>query len=281
MEIVAADALSLEQLTEAWNLVYTGYFVPIHLTPEQLADHVLCGDIDVPRSIVAREGGSLVGLSLLGVRDGRGWIGGFGIAPDFRGRGLSHRLFAEHMDRIRTDGPPSVQLEVFVQNWARKVYDREGFVVTRRLSVLRGRLPGVAREGSREPGGRETSPPGRLRHHDWLHAGWPLAWNREAAWLEKSFREGDRTLAIGPAEAPRGVVHYRRAESGPRVLDASAEEDAGSELVSALAAVLPGEEVLLVNEPEGSPVQRALLAAGCIETLVQHEMLWTAGAGDS
>ena len=49
------------------------------------------------------------------------------------------------------------------------------------------------------------------------------------------------------------------------------EED----LVATLSARYPGTSVTLVNEPEGSPLHRALLAVGFVEKLVQHEMCWT------
>jgi ribosomal protein S18 acetylase RimI-like enzyme len=277
MDICAADTLSHEQLLEAWNLAYSGYFVPIQFTPAQLADHLRCGEIDLARSLVATEGRALVGLSLLGVRGSRGWIGGFGIAPEFRGRGLSHRLFDEQMRRTRYGGPAQLQLEVFVQNWARKVYERAGFRVTRRLSIVQGTLP----EGEPERGRHDATPRPWLAHHARLHAEWPAAWNREAVWLERSLREGDRALWVGEGGRPRGVLFYRLTDSGLRILDAAAEAAAAAELVLALAGTFPGGEVLLVNEPDGSPVQQALFMAGCSEPLAQHEMHWLGGAEEA
>lgn len=45
--------------------------------------------------------------------------------------------------------------------------------------------------------------------------------------------------------------------------------------MAALSGRYPETSVTVVNEPEHSPLHRALLAAGLVEKLVQHEMCWT------
>jgi hypothetical protein len=62
----------------------------------------------------------------------------------------------------------------------------------------------------------------------------------------------------------------------PRLRGGAAEDDASAEaLVRGLSARCGGESVTLVNEPCGSPLHRALIAAGLGEPMAQHEMVWT------
>ena len=80
MEIRRGSELSPSQLTEAWNLGYTGYFVPVYFTEAQLSQWMEAGSFDLSRSLILMDGLTPAGFSFLGVRGRRGWIGGFGIA---------------------------------------------------------------------------------------------------------------------------------------------------------------------------------------------------------
>ena len=269
MEYVEASRFSLAELTEAWNQGYAGYFVPITFSEAQMEAHLRCGPVDLDRSVVLVDGGVPAGFSFLAVRGERGWIGGFGVAPSHRGRGLSYPLFAEHVRRIREGGPPRVQLEVFTQNWARRVYEREGFRVTRRLPLLVGSPSG----GEPLPA---VPPADALAHAARLHAAFPASWNREPEYVACALVPGARAAATGPAEAPTGIALYADAPAGLRVFDvAAASDEAAAALVSALGAAAAGRAARVVNEPEGSPVHRALLAAGWSEQSAQWEMHWT------
>ena len=271
MEYIEASRFTTAELARLWNQGYEGYFVPITFSETQMEAHLRCGDIDLGRSLVLVDGGTPAGFSYLGVRGNRGWIGGFGIAPSHRGRGLSYPLFAEHVRRIAEDGPARVQLEVFTQNWAAKVYERAGFRTTRRLPYLVGAAPA---SGEALP---SATPAELLAHHARLHGGFPASWNRETAWLEKRLPEvSARALAAGPMDAPSAYVIYAEAGDAVRVMDvAAADEEAAARLVAALGAIAPGRTVSVVNEPEGSPVHRAFTVAGWGEHSAQLEMHWS------
>ncbi len=145
MDTLPASAFSLSELTDSWNLGYADYFVPLRFTEGILRQHFRAGDIDLERSVVLVEAGALVGFSFLGVRGRRGWVGGLGVAPAYRGRGLSRAVLEAQLAVVRAAGLDVMQLEVLTQNWAQKVYARAGFTVTRRLVKLAGSLPGAAR----------------------------------------------------------------------------------------------------------------------------------------
>lgn len=266
-----ASELSPAQLTEAWNLGYTGYFVPVYFTESQLTQWMEAGSFDLSRSLVLMDGLTPVGFSFLGVRGRRGWIGGFGISPDYRGRGLADQLFGEHVDLCREEGLETVQLEVLVENWAQRVYARAGFRITRRLCILQGTLP--------HPTGRAPVYQGDaarlLPYSPGLHGEYPPVWQREPSSLNVSMPAETEGLYTGPAEEPTGYVLFQAAPDRVRILDAAGGEAEARALVQGLAARFRETAVSVVNEPEGSPFYRALLGAGCTEVRAQWEMLWS------
>src|SRR5690349_4225367 len=81
----------------AMNRVFQNYLVPMNFTPEQLNLHVAYNDVDLGISpIWLDDEGNVIAAALLGVRGKRAWIGGFGIAPEYRGQGYAKRLL-EHV----------------------------------------------------------------------------------------------------------------------------------------------------------------------------------------
>ena len=253
-----ASAVPFARLTAYWNLGYEGYFVPVNFSEAVLAQHVRAGSIDLERSVVLVEGDALLGFSLLGVRGERGWIGGFGVAPAHRGHGLAQTLIEEQLAIARQAGLARVQLEVMCQNWAKKVYARAGFATTRDLVMLTATLPAAAAATS------FSSRDGFAADHARLHASAPACWQRELASLDAD-PSGD---VISVADA---ILLTGRVGGALRIRDAAALADADA-LLAALAAHHPGEPVTIVNEPEGSPIHRALIALGAVEKLGQHEM---------
>lgn len=302
LRALPASSIDLEGLVELWNLAYAGYLVPMSWGVVQLDQHVRAGSIDLERSLVWLDGEQPVALSLLGIRparpgadgghastDGvlssarnvpgsglRGWIGGFGVVPSHRGRGLSTRLMLEHLDLLRLSGLRHVQLEVLTQNWAAKSYERAGFTTTRRLLVLQGEL------GSPHPLGRQgvvadpSQVPDLIGQLDRLHAAYAPAWTREPVGLLAE-ADGLRCVVVGSLEGFEAVALVSEQAGVHRLLDAAARDvPAARELVTRLGARFAGGRVTLVNEPEGSPLAIALGDAGFVEVLAQYEMHWHA-----
>lgn len=266
-----ASEFSVAELTRFWNLGYTDYFTPVTFTEEIMQTWLRNGDFDLDHSAVLMDGAELAGFSLLGVRERRGWIGGFGIAPGARGRGLSYGLFADHMALIKRElDLDSVQLEVLTQNWARKVYERAGLQITRYLSILQGSLPHDSTGNA-----QEASPLALLEHHGRLHQTCPAVWQREPGWITKSLPEAAVGLYTGPAEAPTGLLLYAPAGEGLRIIDAAADSvQSAADLVASLAQRHPGKSLITVNEPEAGPIHVALIDAGLAEVRAQYDMKW-------
>ena len=302
MRTLPASSLGLERLVDAWNLAYAGYFVPMSWDVAQLQRHLRAGSVDLDRSLVWLDGEEPIALSLLGVRGSaaaaesehstvgvvssahnpslhpggeRGWIGGFGVAPSHRGRGLSAQLMRAHLEALRVHGPRQVQLEVLTPNWARRTYERAGFATTRRLLVLQGELVGQGATADTSWADPDQVPDlvGQLGR---LHAAYAPAWGREAVGVLED-PDGLRCLVLGPVAALDAVALVREEAGSVRVVEAVACDAASAgALAGGLARAYPGRDFRIVNEPEGSPLADAFARAGLAEVMAQYEMHWHA-----
>ncbi len=73
-------------------------------------------------------GCGLLSVALLAFRGTRAWVGGFGVAPGHRGRGLGQQCAEEMLKTAAQQGAQTIELEVFVENdAARRVYEKVGF----------------------------------------------------------------------------------------------------------------------------------------------------------
>ena len=245
MRIVPADGFGHARLAELFTAGYEGYFVPMHVDEATFAFMVDAWDVDLARSRVALDGDEPVGVVNLGVRGDRGWIGGLGVVPHARRRGVGRAL----MDAVLEAGPPLVTLEVLEQNEpALRLYESLGFRRLRLLEIwsLTAEAPAAdARIAEPRPLGQ---------------AGLP--WQR-----------ADESL---PAEYERLEVDGGAAlvrVSGPRVSVlqlAAASEDAAAVLLAAARA--RGESLHYVNVPEGDPASAALRRLGGSLDLRQLEL---------
>ncbi|HEY8598804.1 MAG TPA: GNAT family N-acetyltransferase [Thermomicrobiales bacterium] len=265
--------LSAADLAAAFNLVYTDYVIPFSLSEAAMRQHVAAHAIALDRSLLWRDDtGAIVGLGALAVRGERGWVGGFGLAPSWRGRGLSGALMEALLDRARGAGLRRVQLEVITTNdRAIRTYERAGFRRTRELLLLSADASAVPASTATVT---EVSPATLLAGIAGLALP-DLAWQREpASLLALPDLQG---LALGPSTSPRAFVVFTTPATAVQIqaLVGDSTESLVA-LIGALSARFPGRSLRLVNEPEESPVLGVLLAAGWrYESLRQYEMVCT------
>ena len=245
MTIVPADRFDLAQLAEIFNAAYEGYFVPMHVDEAALAYMVDAWDIDLARSRVALRDDEPIGIVNLGVRGGRGWIGGLGVVPAERRNGIGRAL----MEDVLAAAPPVVTLEVLEQNDpAIRLYEALGFTRTRVLEIwsLTADVPAV------EARSFEARPLGQTG----------LPWQRADESLPGEFEriEVDGAVALIRVTGPRvGIAQ----------LDAR-DEDAAAELVAAARA--RGESVHFMNVPENDHASGAFRRLGGTLDLRQFEL---------
>ncbi len=266
-------------LGAAFMRVYENYVVPVHMTPEWLEHHLSANDVDREASPLWLDpAGRAVALGLLGVRGARGWIGGFGVAVEHRGKGLARTLAKEMREDAARRGLARVQLEVITQNeFAIRTYLGAGFAVHRDLLVY-VRPPGADAPGADVARVREADPDVLLgaaieaRGENALPGS---CWQREPASLLG--RGGHEALALGRADGRDPFLVYGVSPTGLRIAALWAESPAATAaLIGALLERRPGLPVSVLNEPEESPHRVTFEALGFVERLRQHEMT-TAG----
>jgi GNAT superfamily N-acetyltransferase len=266
--LAPASDFCVGDLAAVWRAAYEGYYVPLPFDAEQLARHVAWTGIDLSLSLVGLTDGEPFGLSLA-ARDGdEAWIGGFGVGPAHRRRGLATRLFAAQTERLDAVGIVRTRLECIDVNPAREVYRRAGFETLRDLLVF------DCEAGSEGVAGVDLDREAFRAAHPRLHRE-PASWRRMLARLERIV-DDQPVSCIGIERDGEAVAFAALLDLAERfaVFDAAAQDEAAaSDLLSALAARRPGARYRVVDEPADTPLARVLIARDTPQPLRQVEMV--------
>lgn len=256
-----ASSLSSGELADLFTDGFSGYYVPIRADAAAIEGMTRSWDLDLDASRVAfGDDGRPLGFALLGVRGRRGWIGGTGVVPAARRRGVGDAVMRAVLDEARRLGLDEVWLEVLVQNEpARRLYEELGFEHVRGLELWElqaGDEPAAA--GSTRPVDVDEA----LRTIAALRTQ-PEPWQR-----------ADETLAntadLRAVAVDGGAAVYRVAGERASVLQLAGDAAAARALLVALLAEAPG--VFWLNVPDGDPALEALAALGGRVTERQHEL---------
>ena len=264
-------ALDLPGVTAAFNTVYQRYVVPFTMDEEQMGRHLSSTALDLAHSpLWLDEQGQVAGLGALGVRGKRGWIGGFGLSPTYRGHGLGRLLLEETLACARALDMHQVELEVLRQNEAAiHLYTRADFRSVGELAglvLLRPVPPLPSRETA-----RSADPRTLLARLPKLRPE-ATSWQREPSTLAASSELA--ALIVGSPEQPDGYLFYRRTPTAVAILDIrAATATAVAMLIDTLRRRLPERSISLNNEPIGGVVHAALLVSGWTEVWHQHRMM--------
>jgi ribosomal protein S18 acetylase RimI-like enzyme len=248
MRLAASTELSRAELARIFTAAYEGYSVPFDVDEATLSFMVQTYDLDLSRSLVAFDGDEAVGLANLGLRGNRSWLGGIGVVPSHRRRGVGERLCRALMDGAREAGATRMLLEVIVGNaGAIALYEKLGFETTRELEVLSlaaAEGGGATNDVAPDEAPREEGPP----------------WQREDETIAK--------LADVRAVAAEGAAAIYRV-GGDRVSLLQAVGDVAP-LLPSLRSLGP---VSALNYPARGEAAAALRAAGAEVPLRQLEMV--------
>jgi ribosomal protein S18 acetylase RimI-like enzyme len=145
-----ANSLTLAALAELFTAAYAGYVLPFAIDEPTLRFMVDAFDIDLAASRVAFRDDEPVGLANLARRVDEAWIGGIGVVPSARRRGVAETLMGALHEEARARGVTQVWLEVIEQNEsAFRLYEKLGYEVVREVEVwalAEDSTPGSARE---------------------------------------------------------------------------------------------------------------------------------------
>lgn len=140
IQTLSAKQISFAAFVRTFNAAYADYFLAIELDTKRMRTLIERDAIDLEASQVVLQDDQPVGVGMLAIEQGRGWIGGLGVLPNYRGHGLGRALMEGLLEAARLRNVAQVYLEVLTQNTkAYNLYRSLGFQTVRRLLVLEGK----------------------------------------------------------------------------------------------------------------------------------------------
>lgn len=273
MTIQPASMIHREELTNALNRAYDGYFVPIYMTPAtfDLACQRESVDYDASRAAVLN-GNTVAGLCMLGIRGRRGYVFGMGVVPEFRKRGIARQIIASLIGESRQRGLTQIQLEVITRNSpACHLYQAVGFKTRRELAVLKrecvtvpAELPGMGYTVEK------ASPEAASQLRETFHAP-DLVWQRETA---ASRPEEMAIIARNDGGMIAGYCLYAIMGSHGIIHDfAGNTSNAGNALMHYLLYYYPDTTFHYQNVDTSDPMISILYEMGFENMISQYEMI--------
>ena len=253
------SALSWQHLADAFQRVYQGYTVTLASDAEWAENHVTRNDIQLEHSpLWFDQNDHIAALAALGVRERRGWIGAFGIAPDQRGQGYAAPLLDAVITQAEEIGLETVQLEVLHTNTpALRCYQTFGFEITRKLVTLTCPLDFPS-------GPWET-----CEEYHWKRFPKPdlsMAWQRQ---IPGAARNGGRLLLADDA-----WIGFRLQKNSLQIIDGYGSPQELEDMFADLRDRYPRLPLICTNEPVGTAWYSALTALNWTESLSQWEMCY-------
>jgi GNAT superfamily N-acetyltransferase len=275
IELRLASAFSHDERAALWNDAFSDYFAPSHFDAPGLAGFERMCDLDLDGSRVAVEDGRPVAFGMLGVRGHRGWVGGMGVIPPARRRGLGVRMMNALAAGARERGLHVLGLEVLTENTgAIALYTGLEYRTLRTLEVWEG-IPTT-------PSG---SAPGSTHAIDLDEAARRIGpavledapWQRELEPLRRALP--DLLGATAEIDGGSATAVYRATPERVSVIAIAAHGSDGPARARAIDALLApwtnGEAsrmVRLLNLPAGDEAGPRLAAIGCGVSHRQLEM---------
>lgn len=145
MEIKTLEDLSLQELTNLFNLAFADYFVKIELTPEILQEKINAEDVKLDKSVGIFSENKPFGFILHAVREINGekiaYNAGTGVIPEMRGNSSTKKMYNYILPKLAESGISKVVLEVMEQNVAAiKSYLNIGFTKVLNLECFNGKI---------------------------------------------------------------------------------------------------------------------------------------------
>jgi ribosomal protein S18 acetylase RimI-like enzyme len=256
-----AAELELGRLAGLFTAAYEGYLVPFSIDERTLRFMVDAYDLDLAASRVALLDGVPVGLANVALRGDRAWIGGIGITPFGRRRGIGEQLMRLVIDQARERGARIVQLEVIEGNDpALALYEKIGFEHVRHLGVWILDADPEARGGA-----ADTEVDAALERIRSLRRA-PEPWQRDDETLARLRSLAPPLRALGDYG---GAAIVRPTRATASVVQIGCDETAGRVLLETLRRE---GSVNVLNLPDDEPVAEAFRALGGRVAVRQREM---------
>jgi ribosomal protein S18 acetylase RimI-like enzyme len=262
VSLAPAATIDDERLAALFTAVYAGYWHPIQIDADGLRRMVATYDLELGDSVVALDGGELIGVAMLAVRGSEGWIGGMGVVPDRRGEGLGNVITQALLDNARAHGVRRVRLEVLEQNApAIAIYRSLGFGALGDVAVWRlDTAPEAAKATDADIDDALSQLAGQGREAPWQRSAATIARSRQAGADLRAMRNGDGVAIYTATDAHAALQAIEAPSPDSAAALLRAPFDRGS------------TSLLFLNGAVDGPVAEALETAGATQLAVQHEL---------
>lgn len=276
MQLLPASRYTVQQLTDAYNQTRVDYLVPMPMTAKRLDEYIRHFDVDLDRSVVAlSDEGDMLGICMLGLREGRAWITRLGVLPNTRRHGAGRAMMEHCLEEAHHVGASMVYLEVIVGNSAaHTLFLRLGFREIRKLLVMR-RPPGPpAEEPLPDPAAISWLDPNETIQRAATRP-WRPAWTNQ---IESMANVGEITglhLAEYTTESSGWVsfqhttLQLKHIMIGP---DEGTKVAPAYSLLYHLHSKFPNLDTIAENIPTHVPHLQAFLAHGYVQSFARVEM---------
>jgi len=140
LQIVRLDPARLDELIDLQNEIFSDYIIPMKSSRQFFIDFMQSVGGDLKCVLIALADGKMVGYVNPVIGGIEAWIGGVGVVPSHRRRGVGSRLMTAAEELCRSRGVSDLYLEVIEGNSrAQKLYDRLGYAVTRKYLTAEGK----------------------------------------------------------------------------------------------------------------------------------------------
>ena len=277
MMIKKLSQCTLDEILTAWNDGFEGYFVQIKMNAEVFLNRLVGEGLSPNHSIVAFDDNKPVGIVLNGFRNVEGkkiaWNGGTGVAPDYRGKGVSRSLMEETLALFKQENVDTSTLEVIKENErAIKLYEKYGYEISDHLLFITGEYESKISEslGVKD----ELLRPEQLPSFSFYKEDVPWQCN----WL--SAKQGEAKIFYNGKNEPIGYAIYRKVWNEDKKLDRiilhqmELLEKGNIEDIPKFIGTITKEKVNIttINFSASNPVSNYLIEQGLKVTTEQYQM---------
>ncbi|WP_026566997.1 GNAT family N-acetyltransferase [Bacillus sp. UNC41MFS5] len=269
---------TIQDTITAWNRGFEGYFVNLEMTSDIFFNRLVNEGLSMEHSLVAFDGEEPVAIVLNGFRviDGKktSWNGGTGIAPDYRGKGVSQLLMEAAFNVYSEEGVEVATLEAIKENErAIRLYQRFGYEITDSLVYLSGTLDLIHTSILN----KSIRPEQLSTYHFYKeNLPWQCQW--------QSVKSGEAQIYFDEKQNPLGYSLFKRVwnQQGQleRVLLYQIElfAEAKEEMIKSILSSITGENpnpinFMTINASVSNPVIQILEDLGFVKTTEQVQMV--------
>lgn len=274
IQISTLEKTEIPTILAAFNLAFSDYLIPLHLTLEQFERKMQSENIQRSYSVGAFLDGQLIAFVLHGIHQSPQktllYNAGTGVIPEYRGQQWTVRLYDYLLPVLRQQSVAQIQLEVIRDNIpALKTYQKIGFRVQRTLLCYHGTLPlSAATKYSVQ----------KLSVYNWPRM--TAFWDVQPSWQnhQVALSDGqDHLCLLGVHQAKKligyAVFDFLNAKIlQMAVLPAWRRKGVGSELLHYIARTY-GPQVRLINVPDMASHVVFLENFQLTKTIEQFEMI--------